>query len=325
MRRRIAQAALTLTLLLLIVLFVDIQHLVQLLRRMNPTDGVLALVLLFVQNDLATRRWTTMLRAFQKGPSYFRLLRIQYAALFAQLFLPTAVGAAAVRAGLLFKHGTPLGIALNSVVIDRVVAFCGLALLAILFMPAIAAFVSVGADVLTAGFVILSAMICASLVAVAALRLRPLTFWLALANRTPARHLLEPFERSASEIRSPVRLLAAFSLSLAGQITAIAAIFVLAQGGGLHVGLVDCILVMPPVMLLSALPISIAGWGVREGAMVVGFGLLGVTREAALALSIQFAVLGYVSAAPGALAWIAEVGWGIRRLGRAERLNRHDD
>jgi hypothetical protein len=63
-------------------------------------------------------------------------------------------------------------------------------------------------------------------------------------------------------------------------------------------------LIMPPVMLLSALPISIAVWGVREGAMVIAFGLLGVSREATLVLSLQFAVLGYIAAAPGVVAWI---------------------
>jgi glycosyltransferase 2 family protein len=316
MKRRIAQAVLTVTLLVLVVFFVDIQHMVQLLKRMNVASGVLALGLLLVQNDLATRRWATILWAFDKDPSYFRLLRIQYAALFAQLFLPTAVGAAAIRVGLLFKYGTPLGVALNSVIVDRVLALSGLVALAFLFMPAIAASVSVGAGARTIGLVALSTAAGVFLVIYAALRYRPLAYWLALAKRTPARHLVEPFERSASEIWSPTRLLVAMSLSLGGQIIAIVATFVLARGDGLQVRLIDCILVMPPVMLVSALPISIAGWGVREGAMIAGFALLGVSREAALALSIQFAVLGYVAAAPGALSWIAEAGW-RRRQGPA--------
>jgi hypothetical protein len=64
---------------------------------------------------------------------------------------------------------------------------------------------------------------------------------------------------------------------------------------------------MPPVMLIASLPISISGWGVREGAMMVAFGLLDVPKEAALALSVQFALLGYLAATPGALAWLIEV------------------
>jgi glycosyltransferase 2 family protein len=308
MKRRIAQAALTVTLLVLVVLFVDIRHMFQLLRQMNFAYGVLALGLLFVQNDLATRRWAAILKAFGNWPGYFRLLRIQYAALFAQLFLPTSVGAAAVRAGLLFKYGTPFGIALNSVVIDRIVALGGLVLLASFFMPAIAASLSIGAGAREVGLVAVLTVAVLALVVYAALRIRPFSFWLDLVKRTPARHFVEPIEQSASRIWSPARVLTVFTFSLTGQIVAIGAIFVLAKGSGLNVRLIDCILVMPPVMLLSALPISIAGWGIRESAMVVGFGLLGVSREAAFALSIQFAILGYIAAAPGALAWIEEAG-----------------
>jgi hypothetical protein len=41
--------------------------------------------------------------------------------------------------------------------------------------------------------------------------------------------------------------------------------------------------------------------------MVVAFGLLDVPKEAALALSVQFALLGYLAATPGAAAWLVEV------------------
>jgi hypothetical protein len=104
----------------------------------------------------------------------------------------------------------------------------------------------------------------------------------------------------------PRFLLAVFLYSLCGQFAAIGAIFVLARGSGIEVALVDCVLIMPPVMLVSALPISVAGWGVREGAMVIAFGLLGVPHESALILSVQFAVIGYLAASPGAIAWYLE-------------------
>ena len=87
---------------------------------------------------------------------------------------------------------------------------------------------------------------------------------------------------------------------------AILATYMLAAGNNLNVALIDSVLIMPPVMLISALPISVAGWGVREGAMVIAFGMLGVPHEAALVLSLQFALVGYLSATPGALAWIME-------------------
>lgn len=306
MKRRILRYAVTLSLLAAVIWYVNVQHLLDLMSRMQVSYGLPALALLLIQNDLATRRWATMLRAFGAGPRFFQLLRIQYSALFAQLFLPTSIGAAAVRTGLLFRTGMPIGVAINSVVLDRLVALGGLVLMAAAFMPVIAASVSFNDG--PRNLIIVSAAIVIACVFLihGILRYRPLSYWLDLLKRTPARHLVQPFEQAAAKIYAPGRLVRALVFSLSGQIAAICAVFVLARGGGLQVHLLDCILVMPPVMLLAALPISIAGWGVRESAMVIAFGLLGVSNEAALALSLQYAAIGYVCAIPGALGWIVE-------------------
>jgi hypothetical protein len=103
--------------------------------------------------------------------------------------------------------------------------------------------------------------------------------------------------------------------SLAAQLVTISAVFTLAMMMDLSVRLLDVVLVMPPVMLLSSLPISVAGWGVREGAMVIAFSLIDVPQEAALALSVQFALCGYLAATPGALAWLVEVNSRVRANG----------
>ena len=44
--------------------------------------------------------------------------------------------------------------------------------------------------------------------------------------------------------------------------------------------------IVPAVMLVSMAPISFAGWGVREGAMIVGLGLAGIAAADALAVSV---------------------------------------
>jgi glycosyltransferase 2 family protein len=62
--------------------------------------------------------------------------------------------------------------------------------------------------------------------------------------------------------------------------------YVFAAGMDLPLGLVDAILLTPPITLLSAVPISIAGWGVREGVMIGVLGGIGISAERALALSL---------------------------------------
>ena len=60
-------------------------------------------------------------------------------------------------------------------------------------------------------------------------------------------------------------------------------------------------LILPVVILLSAIPISIAGWGVREGLMVIGLGLVGIKPSDALSLSILFGLISLVAYLPAAL------------------------
>jgi len=59
------------------------------------------------------------------------------------------------------------------------------------------------------------------------------------------------------------------------------------------------------VILFSMVPITIAGWGVREGAMVVALGTVGVGREEALAISVLFGIASAIAALPGGLIWLA--------------------
>ena len=47
--------------------------------------------------------------------------------------------------------------------------------------------------------------------------------------------------------------------------------------------------------LVASLPISIGGWGVREGAFIYGLGLLGVPMEAAFLISVQIGIMGMLT------------------------------
>ena len=72
--------------------------------------------------------------------------------------------------------------------------------------------------------------------------------------------------------------------------------------------------IFPIVLLISMLPVSVAGWGVREGAMAIGLGLLDVPHETSIAVSVLF---GFVMLGSGLLGGaLGSVGW--RRLDERE-------
>ena len=61
---------------------------------------------------------------------------------------------------------------------------------------------------------------------------------------------------------------------------------------------------VPPVMLITMLPISIAGWGVREATMGLAFGYAGLMANEGVNISLLFGAVSFIVGAFGGLVWI---------------------
>jgi glycosyltransferase 2 family protein len=61
---------------------------------------------------------------------------------------------------------------------------------------------------------------------------------------------------------------------------------------------------VPPVMLITMLPISIAGWGVREATMGLAFGYAGLMANEGVKVSLLFGAVSFIVGAIGGLVWI---------------------
>ena len=61
---------------------------------------------------------------------------------------------------------------------------------------------------------------------------------------------------------------------------------------------------VPPVMLITMLPISIAGWGVREATMGLAFGYAGLVANEGVNVSLLFGAVSFLVGIVGGLVWI---------------------
>jgi len=84
----------------------------------------------------------------------------------------------------------------------------------------------------------------------------------------------------------------------------VVAIWVLAKGLHIDAGLLDCIALVPLALLVAMIPISINGWGLREGAFLGAFSLVGVVSGDAVVLSITFGLCTIFANLPGGLIWL---------------------
>ncbi|ABD89746.1 lysylphosphatidylglycerol synthase transmembrane domain-containing protein [Rhodopseudomonas palustris] len=66
----------------------------------------------------------------------------------------------------------------------------------------------------------------------------------------------------------------------------------------------ELLLLIPPVTLVTMLPISIAGWGVRETAMMVAFGYAGLPLADGVNISLLFGAVTFFVGALGGVVWI---------------------
>ncbi len=96
-----------------------------------------------------------------------------------------------------------------------------------------------------------------------------------------------------------------FALAATTHLLNVLVFWMLGQGLGLTMTFDQWFIVVPTVLLISMLPISVGGWGVREGVMVVALHGLGVPSEEALLSSILFGLCVVIATLPGAIFWIA--------------------
>jgi glycosyltransferase 2 family protein len=61
---------------------------------------------------------------------------------------------------------------------------------------------------------------------------------------------------------------------------------------------------VPPVMLITMLPISIAGWGVREATMALAFGYAGLLPNEGVNISLLYGAVTFLVGAFGGLVWV---------------------
>ena len=124
--------------------------------------------------------------------------------------------------------------------------------------------------------------------------------------------IVKGFVRVSSDLRillfSPHAACAVLSCGAFIQLCSVLAVFALARGLHLAISLQSCLLIVPIANILQSLPLSIAGWGVRESFFVATFGAVGATASQALAVSILFGFLVVATSLPGGLLWVLKAG-----------------
>ena len=269
-----------------------------------------ALVFVLIVNN--TMRWKVVMLAIGASLPFGKALTLNWIGQYFNQTLPSSVGGDAVRIYLAYKHGLALTSAVNGVMLDRVTSMCGLILLAL--VSQLFLFDRIGDRNLGLILIALAVAAVAGVVVLMFLDRFPgrIRHWRLVSG-------LAKLSRDTKMLFSAPRYsVFAVTLGAVGFILISLMVFVIAKALNIGVTVFDCLLLVPPVMLTTAIPLSIAGWGVREGAMVFAFGLIGVPASDALVLSVLVGLLSLLISLPGGLIWLLG---GHRHKGVTEEIS----
>jgi glycosyltransferase 2 family protein len=271
-----------------------------------------AFLILAATTLAVAQRWSVILRALGMPRGLGLTYPLTLIGLFFGQALPAGVGGDVVRVWLGHKAGLTIPVLISSVLGDRLAGL--FAILLIVTVELVEVHRLSPDPALFYGLCVVLAAFYAGFAVVLVL------------DRLPAPLRRFRIVRGLARISADLRVIlfsshaaiTVLSLGAIIQLGNVLAVFALAQGLNLTVGIESCLLIVPLANILQSLPISIAGWGVRESFFVAAFGMIGVTAPQAIAVSVIFGLLIVASSLPGGVLWlVVRIGVPIEKLSDA--------
>jgi uncharacterized protein (TIRG00374 family) len=302
------KVAFSFAILYVIVAKSNLREILATLQLIAPVSVLIALMLAFLQTACSAARLSVIVELYNRrlplGDSFRLTLE---SAFFSQTFV-SFLGGDALRIWRIRHCGMPLRQAASAVVLDRLVGIVVNHALLLVALPWLVAEIS--DHTIRIALVVLAAAGVAGFACVLLLgafygttpglagrlegsRIGPLVSELAVVGR----HFLPP----------GAQLLSAASISVIIAVINSLIFFALLVGWGVApLAAVGCALLVPAVLEIAMLPISIAGWGVREGVAMIAFSGFGVSSNVAFGSSIVFASIALVLGLIGGLLWLVD-------------------
>lgn len=297
------QIGLSVVLIAAVLWQADLHKIGSALRESSPGWFCAAIAINVVATFVMVVRWHLLLVARgRREPGIWWLFETYLIALLLGQVLPTAVGGDAVRAVDLARRTGARAEAVSSVVVDRVVGLAALGALAA--GGALAGGSGIGRGTAIALGLLVVAATAVAAVALFAERLQPLLRRLApLAARVRAEAALRSLYRALHAYRAhPATLAWVFALGAVAQALRAVSIGFLATGMGLDLSYATLLVLCPVLFLVTVVPASLNGIGLREATFVVVLGGAGVSREDAFALGLAYFAVGVIVGALGGVA-----------------------
>jgi uncharacterized membrane protein YbhN (UPF0104 family) len=258
-----------------------------------------AIAMTFLQIFVGVLRWREISAECGAPLATRQAMRFNLIGAFFNQTLPSSIGGDAVRLWLVARGGAGWRAATYSIFVDRAIGLIALAIIIVASLPwsysligdphgrSALLFVDFAALAGGVGFLVLG-------------RLR----WPWLRRWWGTHHLHACSVIANRVIFSREHGPAVAVLSILVHVLAVVIAWCVVQSIAAPVLFGQIFQLVPPVMLITMLPISIAGWGVREATMGLAFGYAGLMTNEGVNVSLLYGAVTFIVGAFGGLVWI---------------------
>jgi len=272
---------------------IDFKGFVAIFARMHKLYYLLFFLCQFIPLIFLTIRWKIILKSLKIrvpfGCNWWKIFGIVYSSAFFNNFLPGVVGGDLVKAIIVVKGADkneyPLGAAIGSVFLDRII---GLA--ALTFLGCFTISFNLGGSFISLAIIIygLAAIEIIFYFVYFSPQIRNLGLVKKIFNFLPAKQEMREIDDVLKKTRQNRYLvLKCFFLSIVSQVVYILTTFGFAKA--LHIEGVSfwhLLIFMPLVWIISMLPISFGGWGIAEVSLGLLFSTINISSNQAIALCL---------------------------------------
>jgi glycosyltransferase 2 family protein len=259
----------------------------------------LAIAVTFLQIFVGVLRWREVSAACGASLTTRQAMRYNVIGAFFNQTLPSSIGGDAVRLWLVARAGAGWRAATYSIFVDRAIGLIALAIIIVASLPWSYSLISDSHG--RSALLLVDFAALAGGVGFLILGVLPWP-WL---KRWWATHHLHACSVIANRVifsrdRGPKVAV----LSVLVHVLAVVIAWCVVKSIAAPVLFGQIFQLIPPVMLITMLPISIAGWGVREATMGLAFGYAGLMPNEGVNISLLFGAVSFIVGAFGGLVWI---------------------
>jgi uncharacterized protein (TIRG00374 family) len=296
------------------------------MRSADPTLLGLAAGLFLLSSLIGSWLWARLLRAQGVSIPYPKAASYYFVGLFFNNFLPSNIGGDIARISDASKHAAHMSPVFSATLMERLIGVVSIGFLAV-----IASFAALDRLHLHAIYGSILAVFLLAVAFFASIFNRGLLVWFERPFRAIGAHRIE---RAIARLMDDLHgfrsqgkaLAAAFLASTLVQISRICVHYLVGLALGVRISLAYYFLFVPVLAALISLPISLNGIGVREGAAVILFQLVGLTREQSFSIPFLTYCVSVLISLLGGLIFVSRTPrHAIGRHLERKRLARSED